>query len=92
MGRTACTEPQCQYKDDLYLSSSSFQLGLEYTLQMHRSLEAYCATFFRRSNFRHQSVSLSVQPERPLVAKVGTTEAGDMAGIFCLKCRLPRYI
>jgi hypothetical protein len=43
---------------------------------------SYC---FRRSHFRHQSVSSSVQPERPLVAKGGTTWAR------CLKCRSPRY-
>jgi len=39
-------------------SSSPFQLGLEHTLQMHCSQEAYCATLFRRSHFRHQSVLL----------------------------------
>jgi len=33
-----------------------------------------------------------MQPEGPLVAKGGTTWARDIAGSFCLKCRLPRYI
>ena len=64
---------------------------------MHRSLEDYCVTLvlsyrFRRSHFRHQSVSSSVQPERSLVAKSGTMWARDLAGSFYLKCRIPRYI
>ena len=66
-------------------------------LQMHCSLLVYCAILvlfycFRRSHFRHQSVSSSVQPKRPLVGEGGTTCASDITGSFCLKCRLPRYI
>ena len=44
--------------------------------------------FIRFSHFRRQSVS----PERPLVVKGGTAWARNIAGNFCLKCRLPRYI
>ena len=39
-------------------SSSSFQLGLQHILQTHHSQEAYCASLFRRSHFRHQSILL----------------------------------
>jgi hypothetical protein len=37
---------------------------------------------FRRSQFRHQSVSSSVLPERPLAAKGGTAWARTMADNF----------
>ena len=48
-------------------------LGLEHVPQI--CLQVYCATLvlsycFRLSHFRHQSVSSSVQPERPLVSSI----------------------
>jgi len=59
MGRTACTEPQCLYKCDLYLylyiniSQPIIILNLRTA-----AFKAYCAIWVRRSNFRHQASPL----------------------------------
>ena len=79
-----CQFHQPHWTHNTSSSSSSFQLGLEHTPQMHRSQEAYCATppSFRRSHLATSPSSSSVQPERPLVAKGGTVWARITAGNF----------
>jgi hypothetical protein len=72
-----------------------FHLGPEHMPLQPVGLLCYPCTilmFIRRSYFRRQSVSSSVRPKRPLVMKDGTVWARNIAGNFCLKCRLPRYI
>jgi hypothetical protein len=81
MGRTACTEPQCLYKGDLYL----FLPYLEQAMKAQKGSRGTTLLFLQyRGSMWGWVVNTTPQPPLPPGMKAGTQCKGWYPGPFCM--------